>query len=91
MSDADAIHVGDQIIDAGAVHQAAWAAIALTASVTLILAFGEVFVIIGGGLDISYAGVIGLTGIAGGMVMGHFGDQKMNPSSAILIRSANST
>jgi ribose transport system permease protein len=64
--------------------QAAWAAIALTASVTLILAFGEVFVIIGGGLDISYAGVIGLTGIAGGMVMGHFGDQKMNPSLAIL-------
>jgi ribose transport system permease protein len=65
--------------------QAAWVAIALTASTTLLLAFGEVFVIIGGGIDISLAGNIGLTGIAGSLAMGHFAGQGMSSAYAILI------
>lgn len=67
------------------VSQDAWLAIALTASTTLLLAFGEVFVIIGGGIDISFAGTIGVTGIAGGLTMGHFGDQGVNATAAILL------
>ena len=65
--------------------QASWAAIALTASTTLLLAFGEVFVIIGGGIDISLAGNIGLTGIAGSLVMGHFAENGKSAAAAILI------
>jgi ribose transport system permease protein len=65
--------------------QAAWVAIALTASTTLLLAFGEVFVIIGGGIDISLAGNIGLTGIAGSLAMGHFASHGMSSAYAILI------
>jgi ribose transport system permease protein len=67
------------------ISQAAWLAIALTASTTLLLAFGEVFVIIGGGIDISFAGVIGVTGIAGGLTMGHFADRGVSPTIAILL------
>jgi ribose transport system permease protein len=65
--------------------QAAWVAIALTASTTLLLAFGEVFVIIGGGIDISLAGNIGLTGIAGSLAMGHFAGHGVSSANAILI------
>ena len=67
------------------VSQAAWLAIALTASTTLLLAFGEVFVIIGGGIDISFAGNISVTGIAGGLVMGHFADRGVSATIAILL------
>jgi ribose transport system permease protein len=73
------------LISSNFFSQASWVAIALTVSATLILAFGEVFVIIVGGIDISYAGNICVCSVAGGLVMGHYAGHGMNSTLAILI------
>lgn len=52
--------------------QANWINTSDTATEVLLLAVGETFVIVSGGIDLSVGAVLGLSGMAGGWVMQHF-------------------
>ncbi|HET9103256.1 MAG TPA: ABC transporter permease [Solirubrobacteraceae bacterium] len=52
--------------------QSNWINTSDTATEVLLLAVGETFVIVSGGIDLSVGAVLGLSGMAGGWVMQHF-------------------
>jgi ribose transport system permease protein len=52
--------------------QANWLNTSSTATEVLLLAVGQTFVIISGGIDLSVGAILGLSGMAGGWAMAHF-------------------
>jgi len=67
-----AIVIAFSIASPNFLTQANWLNTSSTATEVLLLAVGQTFVIVSGGIDLSVGAILGLSGMAGGWVMAHF-------------------
>lgn len=66
------IVIGFSIASSSFLSQANWLNTSSTATEVLLLAIGETFVIVSGGIDLSVGATLGLSGMVGGWTMSHF-------------------
>ncbi|MGH2860448.1 MAG: ABC transporter permease [Solirubrobacteraceae bacterium] len=64
--------------------KANWITTSTTATEVLLLAIGETFVIVSGGIDLSVGAALGLSGMTGGWTMMHFFSSPATPAAIVI-------